>query len=369
MATRFEIVLHGENPVSLRSAGEEALDEIERLEARLSLFRPSSEIAHLNARAAKGPVRVTPGLFALLQHAQKLNTETGGAFDITIAPLVRCWGFMGGSGHLPKPDELAEARSCIGMSLVLLDRGDFTVRFAREGVMLDLGAIGKGYAIERATEVLREAGITNAMLHGGTSSVQALGHPPDAEFWKIAIEYPQAAAGFPHVTSSSESRHQPEAAPPAIAILGSRKHGEVADASPALLATVPLRDEAMSVSAVWGKSFQAEGKTFGHILDPRTGQPATGTALAAVVLPSATETDALSTALLTLGAPGHQTIATLRPGMRTLLVADSDGHFRVLARGIPVLSGVKSGDGGPAGLHTGLAAPQSRGILASLPQR
>src|SRR5215467_1916131 len=88
MATRFEIVLHGENPVSLRAAGEEALEEVERLEAQLSLFRPSSEIAHLNARAAVEPVRVTPALFALLQHAQKLWAESEGAFDITIAPLV-----------------------------------------------------------------------------------------------------------------------------------------------------------------------------------------------------------------------------------------------------------------------------------------
>src|SRR2546427_1377143 len=103
MATRFEIVLHGDNPVALRAAGEAALEEIDRLEAQLSLYRPSSEIAHLNARAAKGPVRVTPGLFALLQHAQQLNAESGGAFDITIAPLVRCWGFMRGSGRLPDP--------------------------------------------------------------------------------------------------------------------------------------------------------------------------------------------------------------------------------------------------------------------------
>jgi len=314
MATRFELVLHGDNPVALRAAGEEALGEIERLEAQLSLFRPGSEIAHVNARAAQGPVRVTPPVFALLQHAQRLHRESGGAFDITIAPLVRCWGFMGGSGHLPDPDELTEARACVGMSLVHLDPGDFTVRFERPGVMLDLGAIGKGYAIERATEVLREAGITSALLHGGTSSVQALGHPPGAEGWKIGIEYPEAGPGF-----------QP--GPPATEPLAS---------SPGLLAAVPLCDEAMSVSAVWGKAFQAEGKTFGHVLDPRTGQPVTGSLLTALVLPSATETDALSTALLTLGANGHDQIAQLRPGMRTLLVTEAGGQFHVEAKGIMV---------------------------------
>src|ERR1035438_9696900 len=99
MATRFEIVLHGEKPAALRAAGEEALAQIEQLEAQLSLFRASSEIAHLNARAAKGPIRVTPSLFALLEQAQRLCAESGGAFDITIAPLVLCWGYEGGGGR------------------------------------------------------------------------------------------------------------------------------------------------------------------------------------------------------------------------------------------------------------------------------
>jgi thiamine biosynthesis lipoprotein len=113
MATRFEIVLHGERPSALRAAAEEAFEEIEQLEAQLSQFRSGSEIAHLNARAAKEPVRVTPRLFALLQHCRMLYDETGGAFDITVAPLLRCWGFRDGSGHLPDPKALADARGKI----------------------------------------------------------------------------------------------------------------------------------------------------------------------------------------------------------------------------------------------------------------
>jgi thiamine biosynthesis lipoprotein len=304
MATRFEIVLHGDNPASLRAAGEEALRLVEQLEAELSLFRVGSEIARLNARAAYEPVRVTPVVFALLQQAHKLSEQTGGAFDITVAPLVRCWGFMGGEGRMPRPEEVAEARAKVGMHLVQLNPGDFTVRFAREGVMLDLGAIGKGYAIERAAEVLREAGVTSALLHGGTSSVQAIGQPRGEECWKIAIETPSTTPDKP----------------------------------PSLLATVQLHDEAMSVSSVQEHSFQTGGRTFGHVIDPRTGEPAIGTVLAAVVLPSATETDALSTALLTLGNAGHQHIADLRPGMKTLVVSKSGGHLSVKATGITVRS-------------------------------
>jgi thiamine biosynthesis lipoprotein len=300
MATRFELVLHGEDPVHLRAAGEEALGEIERLESQLSLFRPESEIAHLNAQAAREPIQVSPEVFGLLEHAQRLHAESGGAFDITIAPLVRCWGFMGSSGRRPSAEELARAREKVGMNLVQLDSEQRTVRFSREGVMLDLGAIGKGYAVERAVELLREAGVTSALLHGGTSTVFGLGQPQEGDQWVVAIEGPKIG---------------PEA--------GSR------------LAMLPLKDEALSVSAVWGKSFHADGKEYGHVLDPRTGQPVVDALLAAVVLPSATETDALSTALLTRGAEGHETLGKLRTNMKTLLVAKVGNELKVETRNIP----------------------------------
>jgi FAD:protein FMN transferase len=306
MATRFEIVLHGEDPVALRAAGEEALDEIGRIEAQLSLYQPTSEIAHLNARAAREPVRVTPSLFRLFQQARELHAQTDGAFDITIAPLVRCWGFMGGQGHLPIPEKLAEARAQVGMHLIELNPENFTVHFAREGVMIDLGAIGKGYAVERAADLLKELEVGSALINGGTSSVYALGQPPEMESWKVALEYPPKSPGE----------------------------------SPALLAVVPLKNEALSVSAVWGKSFQAEGTTFGHVLDPRIGRPVEGTLLAAAVLPSATETDAFSTALLVAGEAGHEHIASKRPSMRTALIMKSglERPMRIMSKGLSLQS-------------------------------
>ena len=330
MATRFEIVLHGEHPAPLRAAGEEALDEIERLEAQLSLFKPASEIARLNSRAAHEAVRVTPTLFALLERAKTISEETSGAFDITIAPLMWCWGLMQREGKIPSPKELADARSKTGMRLVHLNRADSTVRFEREGVMLDLGAIGKGYAIERAAELLREAGVTSALLHGGTSTVCAIGHPPDAEFWKVAIERPNQGA----------SQSVKPLTRPSDTLSPSDGERDGVRGRPALLAAVPLKDESLSVSAVWGKSFEAGGKTFGHVIDPRTGQPVSKALLAAVVLPLATETDALSTALLTLGADGHEKVFSLRNGMRTLLMTPADDGVHVEARGINVAAEV-----------------------------
>jgi thiamine biosynthesis lipoprotein len=318
MATRFEVVLHGDNPTALRAAGEEALDEIERLEGQLSVFRTSSEIAHLNARASRESVQVTPPLFRLLQWARRLHEESGGAFDISIAPLVRCWGFMGGKGRLPTEQQIHEARQCVGMQLVELNAGDLTVRFSREGVMLDLGAIGKGYAIEQAAELLREAGVTSALVHGGTSTVYAMGHPPGLDAWRIAITHPETGA----TTLANSDEHQKAV------------HSDAAHAA----AIVSLKDEAMSVSAIWGKFFLAEGETYGHIIDPRDGRPASRTVLAAVILPSATETDALSTALLTVGLEGHQAIAGLREGMRTLVIGKAGGQLCSKSKGIEVLA-------------------------------
>ena len=309
MATRFAISLHGDDAVALRAAAEEALDEIERLEATLSLYQPASEIAHVNARAYREPVRVSPRVFQLLQLAARLRGETGGAFDITVGPLVRCWGFMDGSGAWPDPLALAEARACVGMDRVRLNEADGTVAFARPGVLLDLGAIGKGYAIERAAEILRDAGVTSALLHGGTSSVHAIGAPPGMTAWKIALELPP----------------------------------ENSTAAPTPLAVVPLRDESLSVSAVWGKSFQSAGKTYGHVIDPRTGEPCANAILASVVCTSATEADALSTALLTVGPTGHRAIGALRPGMRTVVVESVGGGPRAFAQGITLQPGIATG--------------------------
>src|SRR5262245_55270824 len=171
MATRFELILHGENPVALRAAGEQALAEISRLEDQLSLYRNTSEIARLNARAADGPVRVSPALMRLLLEARELSEAMDGAFDVTIGPLVRCWGFQGGTGKMPDPQAVTEAKGRVGMALLELDVGASTVRFLQRGVMIDLGAIGKGFAIACAVEGLREAGVTSAILHGGTSTV------------------------------------------------------------------------------------------------------------------------------------------------------------------------------------------------------
>ena len=316
MATRFELVLHGPSALALRAAGEEALDEVVRLENQLSLFRPGSEIAQLNSRAAHEAVSVSPEVFALLQHARKLSEETGGAFDITIAPLVCCWGFMEGQGRLPTAQEIAAARDRVGMNKVELDPVNRTVRFSCDGVMLDLGAIGKGYAVERAGSILREAGVTSALIHGGTSTVCAIGHPPDADDWRIALDVPAECELLSLARSAVSVPRQP------------------ADPTLGAPITIPLRNASLSVSAASGRYFKFAGKLYSHVIDPRTGLPTETALLAAIVQPSATETDALSTALLTLGLAGQDQITSLRAGMKSLVVGWRENTLQAASFGL-----------------------------------
>lgn len=327
MATRFEFLLRGENLVSLRAAGEEALDEIERLEAQLSIFKPTSEISRLNQLASHEAVRVSPPVFRLLTHARELSLATEGAFDPTVAPLLRCWGFHTGRGQVPSQANLKEALLAIGMHHVELDPDRFTVRFTKPGMMLDLGAIGKGYAIDRAIEVLREAGVRAAFIHGGTSSCYGFDDHANTNADQIR---PGQASSPSAPTALTPWRVE-------LAVTGKAEavsaHSQQTTSLDNRLAIIELWNDSLGVSAIWGRSFRSNtGRDFGHVIDPRTGEPVSRAWMAAVRIPSATESDALSTALLTLGPSGLDLLRTLRPDCAAVVVdspSDSDAHPQV----------------------------------------
>lgn len=308
MATRFEFLLFGENPARLRAAGEEALDEIDRLEEQLSIYRPGSEISQLNRRAASEAVRVSPPVFELLRACGSLSELTGGTFDITVAPLVRCWGFMKGpiaSGNRPSETEIDLARAQVGMHLLEFDEDRSTIRFNQPGVMLDLGAVGKGYALDAAMDILRENGISTALLHGGTSTVCGLGENPEGGPWKVAIELPSSAP----------------------------------DQAAQLLSIAELKDQCLSVSAVWGKAFEIDGVKYGHVIDPRTGWPARHAVLGAAVVNSAAVSDALSTGVLLGNEEILQRLVQQTPGLRYLQVSrEPSAELRHRAHGLELRS-------------------------------
>jgi thiamine biosynthesis lipoprotein len=237
---------------------------VERLEEQLSVFRESSEVSHINATAHLQPVSVEPRLFVLLQWAVQLHRDTNGAFDITAGPLSQAWGFKRRSGAIPTPDKLEQALSRVGSRHLRLDATVCSVAFDRPDMEINLGAIGKGYALDRCGEVLDEAGVGDYLLHAGSSSVLARGsHAATGEGWTIGLRHPLRLA---------------------------RQLGEI-----------HLRDRALSTSGSGTQFFEHEGRRFGHILDPRTGWPAEGVLTATAIAPTAAAADALSTALYVMG--------------------------------------------------------------------
>ncbi|MCW5776036.1 MAG: FAD:protein FMN transferase [Phycisphaeraceae bacterium] len=274
MGTRFEVVLWGGDAPRLLAVAEAALERVCELERRYSRFRADSVLSFVNAHAGERAVGVDADTFELLAACARVWRESDGAFDPTVGPLMRAWGFHG------EPGDTAAAAACVGMDGVLLDEGARTVRFTRPGASLDLGGIAKGQALDEAAAIVREAGVACGLLHGGTSTVVAIGAPPGEAGWVVEVR------GSPY--------------------------------------RVALRDRAMSVSEPSGRVVERDGRRLGHVLDPRSGAPVDGASLACVVGESAMETDAWSTALLVLGARPPR-----MPGQLTTLLPQQGGAWAV----------------------------------------
>ncbi len=287
MATQFEIVLPFGTPDAI-SMNEDAFDLLDCLEEQMTVYRETSEISRLNRRAFGSCVRVEARLFQLLETAARIHRETEGAYDITTGALIKLWGFFRGPRRVPTEEEREAARERVGMDKLTLDPQSRTVRYERPGVEINLGSIGKGYALDRMARKLREKwGCGRVLLHGGTSSVYGGGSPPnDERGWQVAIVHPW-----------DRSRR---------------------------LARVWLRDRALGTSAATHQHLEYNGRKLGHLLDPRTGWPASGLASVSVLAPSAAEADALSTAFYVGGVEMAERYCAAHPNVAALLLADGE---------------------------------------------
>ncbi len=287
MATTFEIAL----PLGTRdalAAADDALDVIDEVEDELTIYRDSSEVARLNAAAGTQAVTVSATLFTLLAKCAAWTRDTAGGFDIAAGALVEAWGFRTRQGRFPPADELAVARANSGMRHVALDERTRTVKFRRAGVKLNFGSVGKGYALDRAAVMLRRWGVTSALLHGGGSSVLAIGHPPgEPRGWTVAVKHPSGVG---------------------------------------TLGTVYVNDCGFGTSAATFQFFEYGGKRYGHVIDPRSGVPAAGTASASALAPTAAEADALSTAFFVRGVGAARAYITPRPALAALILPEGSGH-------------------------------------------
>ena len=260
LGTFITITAFGPDQPTTHRAVTAAFQEIERVDSLLSIHKTNSETALLNASAASRPRKISSELRFVLTNALNIARRTDGAFDPTIAPLAQLWGFIWKDYRLPTAEELQRVLPLVDFRKVVISQ-DGAVSFQISGMSLDFGGIGKGYAVDRAIDVLKEHSITNAMVKAG-GDLRVIGTPPGRNGWEVQIEDPTKK--------------------------GERK-------------TVLLRNGALSTSCNYENFFEIDGKRYSHIINPQTGLPVEGIVSCTVIAPTCLESDAYATAFVVLG--------------------------------------------------------------------
>lgn len=287
--TVVSVTVSAESEASAKAAVDAAFSEMERVAALLNFYSEASEISKVNRQAGLSPVAVSAETLDIVGKALSVSVLTDGAFDVTVGPVVRLWDFK--NGVIPARAALAKALSAVGFQNIALDAAGGTVRLSRKEMQIDLGGILKGYAADRAVEVLREKGIRSGVVAVG-GEVKAFGMRPDGEHWNVGIRNP-------------------------------RQKG----ADDEILATVRLSDQAISTSGDYEKSFTRDGILYHHILDPRTGFPAAGCRSVTVVAPESALADALATGIFVLGP--EKGLSVLEKNGFDGVIVDDRGNIHV----------------------------------------
>ncbi len=285
MTSNFEIAIVGEEETYAKQAAQAAFDEIDQVEQNLSRYIQSSDISRLNHLKKGMTAQVGLQAFECLQIAAQLYKDTNGVFDVTVGPLIDCWRSPDKSPRKPSSQELAQIRASVGMHLVALDPDNFSVTLKADNIHIDLGGIGKGFGVDKAGEVLQEWGIESAMISGGGSTVLALGKGPEGKGWALGV----GGSGENTVTKEK----------------------------------IILTNHSLS-----GSGTQVRGH---HIFDPRLGAPAKGPMATWAVAPTATVSDALSTAFMILSPKEVGVYCKKHPDSYGMILVSKDGkptHLR-----------------------------------------
>jgi len=272
MDTVVEIKLYHRSKAKAQEAIDSAMEEMRRVEQKMSCFLPASEVSRINREAllergkgsplAEGWIPVSDELFSLLSEAVRLSKLTKGRFDITIYPLWRIWKFEKDSVEVPAKEEIEKKKRLINYNNMFIENGK--INFAKRGMGIDLGGIAKGYAVDAAIRVLKEKNVESAMVNAG-GDIYVLGRK-QGKPWRIGIRHP-------------------------------RRAGEI-------LGIVDMEDGAIVTSGDYERFFFSEGKRYHHILDPKTGYPANECQSVTIVAKKATFADGLATGVFVLG-PGE----------------------------------------------------------------
>ncbi len=290
MGCEFQVLCSAAEQSILANAIADGFRLLQELEQQLSIYQPTSRISQLNQRASQQEELLDDLLFELFRSAIELSEMTDGAFDITANPLSRVWGFHRRQGELPAEQEIRAARLAVGFRNVVLDATKRSIRFTHPQTKIDLGGIGKGFALDRLCEMLDSAGAENFLIHGGQSSVLARGRRNTAgsdagQPWIVGISHPV----------------QPRVR----------------------LAELQLVDQAIGTSGSGRQNFVYQGRRYSHIIDPRSGWPPDHSLSATVIAPDAMTADALATGVFIMGPEATGRLCDNHPEVTAIVIAES----------------------------------------------
>jgi thiamine biosynthesis lipoprotein len=285
MGTWASLTIVTPDSAALANTAYEALRAFHRVDSLMSNWTDISEVARINREAAPHEITVQPEVADVIGFAQQVTRESGGAFDITVEPLVRLWGFIGGTPRVPTEDDIDWALERVGPDKLRFNTKTRSLHFIRDGVKIDLGGIAKGYGVDQAADVLRQSRVRAVdFLIDLSGNMIGRGHSANtADGWWVGIRDPA---------------------------------GSYTDVAARIL----IQDEAVATSGDYEQFVDADGERYGHILDPRTGWSASGLASVTVVTDRAIAADAWSTALFVLGAKAARHIAQNRDDLSVVLI-------------------------------------------------
>ena len=295
MGTFAEVSVYSNNEKAAGKAINAALDEMERMDRIMSNYKNDSELSNLNRKAAKSPVPCSAEILDVIEQSQYYSELSDGALDITISPIVALWGFFDEKWHIPSDKEIERLLPAVSYKNIIISKNSdpkkpSTVSFKNTQTQIDLGAIGKGYAVDRALEVVKEFGVDNACINLG-GNIYVLGTPPGKNVWKIGVQHP-------------------------------RKRDEI-------LGYLELKNEATATSGDYERFFEIKGKRYSHIIDPKTGMPVSGTIAVTIVAPTGTDVDALSTSVFVLGPEKGLKLIGKIPNADASITYEKDGKIMI----------------------------------------
>lgn len=268
-----------------------ALEVFHDVDSLMSNWTETSEVARINREAGRRMIEIDPEVADVIAYALATAAASDGAFDITVEPLVRLWGFLGGERRVPSQSEISAALDRTGTDKLIFDAKRRTLRFTRGDVRVDLGGIAKGYSVDLVAALLREAGVTNALVDL-TGNMAAIGNSAGHPGWTVGIRDPSDQ--LPYV------------------------------------GRLRLYDQCVSTSGDYEQFVDADGRRYGHILDPRTGWSATGVMSVTVVSNNGMAADAWATALFVLGPERARRIASERDDLAVVLIEPVPGSSAIV---------------------------------------